>query len=866
MYMKNTKSINIYMGIIGEAYVDKETAYGVLLAAKKNILDVQAIIKFGEDLSRPLSQAMSQANDAIGDAVTVYNKLKDAINEQPKDGIIYKKLIALLADLNENDFDNDFSNGGNIYTARENLAFAESLERQRQEIIAKANELLDANRLNAVVRCKEYNIAREIFESMIPDASISPEDLSDTLEGEYMRALNHIQSNISYISSSSTTISEISNTVSGKIDDILNGNDERQQIINDTEFAYWYVGNVRPLDFKLVESLGFTFIDDNNIEIKYQDENGDWHYSDFGVDGPLKANHWFHLPKDLSRDGQLIAGIDGGKVSANNWFIVVPETVKDYKGEDQQLYPCVPLNSVVHTNGSHNHDVKIYSPENNLGYEQDGYMIVNGVTYVIWKLDSTEFNAQRLNVYMNVGTENAEEAINPISNYLYLYVGSEKPTSDCMPYEGKESDNNINAGWNRIEGSSVSINVTADEKIFYVAIPNELTIMSGDEDMLADEETSPFTIVYENLIIAGHQYDVYITGNEDAAFNYDIIAKTDIIIPDEPTPEDPEGTIHVNDVVITDAPVYMFPGDTYELKGNVIPDNATNKNGNWNSSDSNVINVDTENVDDIIKGHATANNLGQSTLTVTSEDNNISKNVNIKVVETIEYRDNMKYWYIGTENPRYVDTIFTDNTIPGWHEIGETTEGFELNTSDNPIVLYTTNRRTIYYLVIPDTLNVYDDDGADGLYLFNEIQCNISGYKAYIYQDVTRIVSGINIKEINNDEQNNENDYYWYIGINNSTSISDIQNDNTIPGWHKINNSLNNFILDTNANPIVLYQENIKSNYFVIIPNDLHIYDADGANGLYLFNDATCDIQGYKAYVYNSEFGTRIAQGIIIKK
>ena len=47
--MNNKKSINIYMGIIGEAYVDKETAYAVLLAAKKNILDVQAIIDFANN-------------------------------------------------------------------------------------------------------------------------------------------------------------------------------------------------------------------------------------------------------------------------------------------------------------------------------------------------------------------------------------------------------------------------------------------------------------------------------------------------------------------------------------------------------------------------------------------------------------------------------------------------------------------------------------------------------------------------------------------------------------------------------------------------------------------------------------------------
>ena len=77
--MKNNKSINIYMGIIGEAYVDKETAYAVLLAAKKNILDVQAIIEAAHALERPLTKARFAAQQAITDSVNVYTKLKNAI-------------------------------------------------------------------------------------------------------------------------------------------------------------------------------------------------------------------------------------------------------------------------------------------------------------------------------------------------------------------------------------------------------------------------------------------------------------------------------------------------------------------------------------------------------------------------------------------------------------------------------------------------------------------------------------------------------------------------------------------------------------------------------------------------------------------
>ena len=129
--------------------------------------------------------------------------------------------------------------------------------------------------------------------------------------------------------------------------------------------------------------------------------------------------------------------------------------------------------------------------------------------------------------------------------------------------------------------------------------------------------------------------------------------------------------------------------------------------------------------------------------------NTIQKEIYVLTAAVIALISNPKkyyYWYIGVDNPSSISNIQTNNTVVGWHEIGTSLSGFNLVTSDYPIVLYTTNKRTPYYLIIPNELNVYDDDGADGKYLFNEIQCNISGYKAYLYKDDIRIVSGIIIR------------------------------------------------------------------------------------------------------------------------
>lgn len=127
--------------------------------------------------------------------------------------------------------------------------------------------------------------------------------------------------------------------------------------------------------------------------------------------------------------------------------------------------------------------------------------------------------------------------------------------------------------------------------------------------------------------------------------------------------------------------------------------------------------------------------------------------------------------------------------------------------------------------------------------------------------DVVEVVNIIMKKDVD------PNKYYWYIGVENPTSISNIQTDNTKPGWHLIGSSLSGFNLSTTSNPVVLSTTSTKYTYYLIIPNELNIYDDDGADGLYMFNSATCNIAGYKAYIWNdTDFGKlRKAQGITIK-
>ena len=393
--MKNNKSINIYMGIIGEAYVDKETAYAVLIEAQKGVENANAIIAAAEALATPLAEAQANALEAYTKAVNVYEKLQEAINNSEKNSIKYTKLVALLSKLNETDI-NGASNSGNIYTASQNQALLNSLEDEIADIKTKANELLEANLTNVEVRRNEYRITKEIFESMIPaNLTNTPEEISNTVEQDLEDRIDDVQNNIDYSNIVSDEISTISDEVSNEIDNI--GDDEGETPSGEpTEYSYWYAGNSNPLDIMI--NLGFTGSDTT------------WtHGGDFGIDGPLTANKWFHMPKTY--DGKLIAGVDGGK-NKEYWHVAVTAG----------LTPKLPIGD------------NSYTSDDN--YESIGSMTINGTIYSIWRCPVTIYNRQRLNVlfindnYVPVGPTGETEPVGPTGTTEP--TGQPEPTNDYL--------------------------------------------------------------------------------------------------------------------------------------------------------------------------------------------------------------------------------------------------------------------------------------------------------------------------------------------------------------------------------------------------------------------------------------------------
>ncbi len=112
------------------------------------------------------------------------------------------------------------------------------------------------------------------------------------------------------------------------------------------------------------------------------------------------------------------------------------------------------------------------------------------------------------------------------------------------------------------------------------------------------------------------------------------------------------------------------------------------------------------------------------------------------------------------------------------------------------------------------------------------------------------------------------------IGTTLPTSIptSDIQTDNTKPGWHRIGSSLSGFRHDMNepANRITLIENPTSWNdfvhYYVVIPVGVNFKDAVGSNlktnGEYT-KERNFSISGYEAYKSNDTASK--VQGLIFE-
>ena len=215
--MGNFKKINIYVGTVGQAYVDKETAKNNLDSAKQNINDWNNIITLAQSVlnnTNPISNRLTDAKSKANAVKTLLEtEMNNAINNTEK----YNALKKLSDELRALDYDNDFSNGGNTYTL-------DQINNTLANIVKEINDILSKSQSNltywkdAVAEYQQaYDTAKEVFNSYIPEEQNNPLDENDDLEVQFTERLHEIDVQLQEFDTVISKVNEVSDKTSQEI-------------------------------------------------------------------------------------------------------------------------------------------------------------------------------------------------------------------------------------------------------------------------------------------------------------------------------------------------------------------------------------------------------------------------------------------------------------------------------------------------------------------------------------------------------------------------------------------------------------------------------------------------------------------------
>ena len=167
--MANIKRIDIYMGVVGQAYVDKETAKKNLADAKQNVKDMEDIIAAAQAQKIVAASVLEKAQAAYQLAQDTAGQLNNKLGEIDQNDVLYDALTELRDDLTANDTDGNSMNGGNIVTAQANIDNINKQITELDDIIAQGNTSLEARRQLVEDLRVAYENAVEVFEGYLPE-------------------------------------------------------------------------------------------------------------------------------------------------------------------------------------------------------------------------------------------------------------------------------------------------------------------------------------------------------------------------------------------------------------------------------------------------------------------------------------------------------------------------------------------------------------------------------------------------------------------------------------------------------------------------------------------------------------------------
>ena len=105
--------------------------------------------------------------------------------------------------------------------------------------------------------------------------------------------------------------------------------------------------------------------------------------------------------------------------------------------------------------------------------------------------------------------------------------------------------------------------------------------------------------------------------------------------------------------------------------------------------------------------------------------------------------------------------------------------------------------------------------------------------------------------------------YYWYVGQEKPANIdtSNLKTATNEAGWHEIGTSIDGFTLVFNNQNLIEFDE--EKQYYLIIPEGLTVYAADGVTPHKTVIELASNIENHK--VYQSKGVTYEVKGVVIK-
>ena len=231
------------------------------------------------------------------------------------------------------------------------------------------------------------------------------------------------------------------------------------------------------------------------------------------------------------------------------------------------------------------------------------------------------FNGKSGTVYGNVTLQENLE----IGNDETLTIG--KDASLTVP-DGKTLTNNGTVTTE--EGGTLTGNITnAPPKITTEGLSEGTVNTAYNQTLAADNNPTSWSVTNGSLP-AGLSLNTStgeITGTPTTAntYSFTVTATNDYGSDSKEftLTIDQQGTIHVTSVSLDKANLELTEGETAQLTATVLPDNATNKNVTWSTSDASVATVE--------NGVVRATGRGTATITVTTEDGGFTAGCTVTV-------------------------------------------------------------------------------------------------------------------------------------------------------------------------------------------------------------------------------------------